>query len=70
MFLSRFVRIKKIETIPKEGPLISLLEPITLEFKTTIKISWAKWTPTPIIAKKIAKATSSTHLLQNEKHLI
>jgi hypothetical protein len=42
MFLSRFVRIKKIETIPKEGPLISLLEPITLEFKTTIKISWAK----------------------------
>jgi hypothetical protein len=33
---------KKIKTLPKEGPLISLLEPITIEFKTTIKLSWAK----------------------------
>ncbi len=61
---------KKIETLPKEGPLVSPLEPITLEFKTTIKLSRANWTPTPIIAKKITKTTLTTHLLQNEKHLI
>ncbi len=71
MVFSRFIKKIKIETLPKEGPLISPLEPIPLEFKTTIKLSRAKWTPTPIIAKKKkTKTTLTTHLLQNEKHLI